>query len=369
VWTAEIDPSRAVLVPRGVANSYQTLEPDTAYVYLVNDHWSPGTTYPAVALDDPALGIEWPVPLDRAVVSDKDRANPPLAAVAPFEPRRTLVTGADGQLGQALRRQLGDGPEYDYTDADTLDITASNLSHARRWRDYGVIINAAAYTNVDGAETPAGRELAWRVNAVGAANLASVAAANNLTLVHISSDYVFSATPPKPITESQVFAPLGVYGATKAAADAAVAAWPRHYLVRTSWVVGQGKNFVRTMAALAKAGKTPSVVSDQIGRLTFAEDLAAGIVHLLSSNAPHGTYNLTNSGPEASWFDVAQQVFALMGADSENVHPVTTEQYVEGLGGGPVAQRPVWSVLDLAKIEATGFAPRPAAAALRAYLN
>src|SRR5690606_16394773 len=108
-------------------------------------------------------------------------------------------------------------------------------------------------------------------------------------------------------------APLGVYGQTKAAGDAIVATVPRHYIVRTSWVIGAGHNFVRTMASLAERGVDPKVVDDQVGRLTFTDELARGIRHLLDSDAPHGVYNLTGSGEPASWAEVARRVFALTG--------------------------------------------------------
>ena len=151
---------------------------------------------------------------------------------------------------------------------------------------------------------------------------------------------------------------MGVYAQTKAAGDIAVATAPRHYIVRTSWVIGEGHNFVRTMQKLAADGVSPTVVHDQVGRLTFTPDLARATRHLVDAGAPYGVYNVTGSGPTTSWADLAREVFRLSGRDAEDVTPVTTEEYVGGRAG--IAPRPAHGVLDLSKIESTGFAPADA---------
>lgn len=367
VFTAEIDPSRAILVPRGVGNSYQTLEADTAYTYLVNDHWSPDAAYSFLNLADETAAIDWPIPLAEVEISAKDLAHPRLADVAPIPPRRTLVLGAGGQLGRALHAALGDAPHVEYATRDDLDLDRADLATARRWRDYGTIVNAAAYTAVDLAETAAGREAAWRANAAGVAALARIAAENGITLVHVSSDYVFDGTKDDAYTEDDALRPLGVYGQTKAAGDLVATTVPRHYVVRTSWVIGDGRNFVRTMASLAERGVAPRVVGDQIGRLTFTDDLASAIVHLLTTGAPHGVYNVTGAGEPRSWADVARAVYRLTGHEPDAVTDVTTEEYFAGQDG-PVAPRPRNSVLSLDRIVASGWTPRDADAALEAYL-
>lgn len=367
VFTTEIDPSRAILVPRGVGNAYQTLEPDTAYTYLVNDHWSPDAEYTFLNLADETAAIDWPIPLADVEISSKDLAHPRLADVVPMAPRKTLVLGAHGQLGRALRTVLGEAPHLEYAGRDDLDLASPALSGARRWRDYGTIINAAAYTAVDTAETAEGRVEAWASNVGGVAALARIAAENGVTLVHVSSDYVFDGTREGAYPEDAPFAPLGVYGQSKAAGDAVVATTPRHYVIRTSWVIGEGKNFVRTMASLAERGVDPRVVDDQIGRLTFTDDIARGIHHLLSTAAPFGTYNLTGGGEATSWAQIARAVFELSGHDPERVTGVSTEEYFAA-ASGPVAPRPRNSLLDLAKIAATGFEPRDARASLAEYL-
>ncbi|AYG03087.1 sugar nucleotide-binding protein [Gryllotalpicola protaetiae] len=363
VFTVEIGPETAVFVPRGVGNAYQTLEPNTVYSYLVNDHWSPdaGAKYTFLNLADETAAIDWPIPLDDAVLSDKDRAHPRLAEVRPMPARKTLVLGANGQLGRALRAQY---PDAEFADRGELDITASDFETARPWRDYGVIINAAAYTKVDEAETDAGRAAAWSANVTGVAAIARVAAASGITLVHVSSDYVFDGTAASH-PEDEAFSPLGVYGQTKAAGDAIVATVPRHYIVRTSWVIGDGNNFVRTMASLAERGIAPSVVDDQIGRLSFTSEIAAGIRHLIDSEAAYGTYNLTGAGEPASWAEIARRVFAATGHDAASVTGVTTAEY---FAGKQVSPRPLNSVLPLGKIEAAGFSPRDHLVALDEYL-
>ena len=368
VFTAELDPSRAIFVPRGVGNSYQTLEPDTSYVYLVNDHWSPSAAYTFLNLADETIAIPWPIALDNAEVSERDLRHPRLPDVVPVTPRRTLVIGANGQLGRALRAEFADDASVDFVGRDEVDLTAATLVQSKPWSQYGAVINAAAYTAVDRAETDEGRVEAWRVNVRGVAALARIARTHGLTLVHVSSDYVFDGSSSIPYDEEASFGPRGVYGQTKAAADEVVATVPGHYIVRTSWVIGYGSNFVSTMSSLAARGIDPRVVDDQVGRLTFTSDLARGIRHLLASQAPAGTYNLTGSGEPRSWAEVARQVFALLGEDPGRIEPVSTADYFAS-ANGPIAPRPRWSVLDLRKIEAAGFTPRDADESLATYLE
>ncbi|MDN6798968.1 MAG: dTDP-4-dehydrorhamnose 3,5-epimerase family protein, partial [Propionibacterium sp.] len=149
VFTCEIDPGVAVYVPRGVGNAYQTLEPNTAYTYLVNAHWSPEAKYTVLNLADETVAIDWPIALDDAILSDKDRAHPRLDAVTPFPPAmpRVLVTGAHGQLGRALMAQLPDAGFLPVgVDLDKLNIADRASVDAYDWTDVDVIVNAAAWT-------------------------------------------------------------------------------------------------------------------------------------------------------------------------------------------------------------------------------
>ena len=211
-----------------------------------------------------------------------------------------FIVGANGQLGTALRAQY---PGAQFADINELDITSAQSVDAFDWSGIDTILNAAAYTNVDGAETAEGRVAAWSVNASAVANLVHACQKHGMTLVHISSDYVFDGTK-KPHTEEESFSPLGVYGQSKAAGDLVAATLEKHYILRATWVIGEGKNFVRTMLGLAEKGISPSVVADQVGRLTFTSELVRIIDHLLTTGAPYGTYNATNDGTPASWAEM-----------------------------------------------------------------
>ena len=375
VYTCVIDPSKAIYVPRGVGNSFQALEDGTAYTYLVNAHWSAELkrTYTFVNLADPELGIEWPIPLSECEFSEADKNHPMLKDAIPMAPRRTLVTGANGQLGRAVRKlaeERGISDSFDFGDRDEFDFSDPADYSKVDWTLYGTVINCGAYTAVDAAETPEGRKAAWAANAQGPALLAKACAEHGITLVHVSSDYVFDGTVEEH-TEDEPFSPLGVYGQTKAAGDIAVANCPRHYIVRSSWVIGDGKNFVRTMAALSDRCADPddaldqvTVVDDQFGRLTFTRDMAEGIFWLLgyrdgdkepSSPCEHGTYNLTGSGRVASWADIAAKVFELRNGNDDAVKPVNTAEYYAS-AKNPVAIRPMYSALELFKLKGIGFA-------------
>jgi dTDP-4-dehydrorhamnose 3,5-epimerase/reductase len=361
VFTTKLDASKAIYVPRGVANGFQTLADNTVYMYLVNDHWSPDGAYSFVNLSDKSLAISWPIDLDNAEISDKDKNHPMLKDVVPLKPKKVLIAGAYGQLGLEFQKLY---PDAECVDRDTLDISDPSVLTARRWKDYSLILNAAAYTNVDGAETKEGRVDAWKANSDAVANLAKIAIRNNITLVHISSDYVFDGSE-NPHLESEPFSPLSVYGQSKASGDTAVDIAPRHYLLRTSWVIGKGNNFVKTMKSLADRGIKPNVVNDQIGRLTFTEDLARAAKHLIDSTAPFGTYNLSNDGDSVSWTDIAKLVYEKAGKSAADVTGVTTEKYYAGKDG--IAPRPLQSTLSLDKIKATGFVPKDWRTALDEY--
>ncbi|HVX48165.1 MAG TPA: NAD(P)-dependent oxidoreductase [Candidatus Saccharimonadales bacterium] len=262
-----------------------------------------------------------------------------------------LIVGAKGQLGRALRARY---PDAKAVDSKELDITDTEAVAGYDWSGITVIFNAAAYTDVDGAETPEGKKAAQAINAGGVANLAKAAAEHDATLVHISTEYVFDGTKA-PHKEDEPANPLSEYGKSKAAGDIEAAKAPKHYIVRVSWLIGDGKNFVRTMLELGKKGVSPTVVNDQVGRLTFAGELVRGINHLLAVKAPFGVYNITNSGEPASWADVTRAVFEDAGFKGLTVTDTTTEEYFADKP--TAAKRPLESTLSLDKIEATGFEP------------
>lgn len=364
-YSLEVDPSKAVFVPRGVGNAFQALEDNTAYTYLVTDHWSEEAVplYTFLNLADTSANIQWPIPLNEAELSDKDRAHPNLADVVPMKPRKVLVAGANGQLGNALRNLY---PDAEFVDRDEMDLTDPAAYKSKNWKQYSTIINAAAYTAVDNAETPEGRRAAWNINAKAVQYLAQVAIEHGVTLVHVSSDYVFDGTQ-EIHTEDESFSPQGVYAQTKAAGDIAASLAPKHYIVRTSWVIGEGNNFVKTMKSLADKGVKPNVVNDQIGRLTFTSTLAGGIKHLLDTNAPYGTYNLSNEGDPVSWADIAKEVYQQVGAAADDVTGISTQQYYQGKEN--ISPRPLQSTLDLSKIKAAGFDPTNWRDELSAYIQ
>lgn len=261
-----------------------------------------------------------------------------------------FITGANGQLGRALKAKY---PGARSADVKELDISDQESVNNYDWSGIKVILNAAAYTDVDGAETPEGRVAAWKVNAVAVASLAKIAGEHGITLVHVSTDYVFDGTND-PHTEDEPFSPLSVYGQSKAAGDIAAGLAPKHYILRSSWVVGEGPNFVRTMLGLGQKGIEPKVVSDQVGRLTFTGELVRIVDHLLTTNAEYGTYNATNSGGPASWADITRAIFKQAGYDLA-VTDTSTAEYYEGKEG--IAPRPLRSTLSLDKLEGTGFKP------------
>lgn len=364
VVTHTITPGTLVYVPRGVANACQSLEPHTSYSYLVDQHQSldarERTSY--VALDDPELGVDWPVPFAEAVTSEADKMHPPLSEARPARAMRPLILGGGGILARALSERL---PDALVLTRRQVDLGSPESLDAVDFRDVSAIYNAAAYTDADGAETPDGRMEAWRTNVTGVAHLTRKASHLGIPLVHVSSDYVFDGRS-ETHTEEEPVSPINVYGQTKAAGDALVLGYAHGFVLRTSWVFGDGDNFVSTMRALCSRGVSPRVVNDQFGRLTFAGDLADAAIHLVNQGQPAGLYNVTNAGPTQSWADIAGDVFEMLGAPRERVTPVSTAEY---FAGKSMAPRPRHSTLALNKLAASGFEMPSAADRLRSYLR
>ena len=276
--------------------------------------------------------------------------------------KAVFITGANGQLGRALQRVF---PNATALSRQDLDITNKTAVDSFDWQHESIIINAAAWTNVDAAETEEGRVASWKVNASAVSNLTRVCRKYDMTMVHISSDYVFDGTK-KPHTEDEPLSPLSVYGQSKAAGDLLVEQLDRFYLLRSTWVIGEGKNFVRTMLGLAEKNISPTVVNDQIGRLTFTSELVRIIDHLLSTKAPFGTYNATNDGPLASWADITRKIFELSNHKDLIVSNTTTAEYFANKPG--VAPRPLNSDMSLDKLHSTGFKSRNWEEDLRQYI-
>ncbi|OZD77979.1 dTDP-4-dehydrorhamnose reductase [Rhodococcus sp. 05-339-2] len=277
-----------------------------------------------------------------------------------------VVTGAHGQLGRrvmSLAAERGDGVEvFGYSSAD-LDITDPDAVAAAVTAG-ATVINCAAYTAVDAAETDEARASA--VNADGPRNLARACGRVGARLIHVSTDYVFDGTATEPYEVDAKTAPQSAYGRTKLAGELAVhEELPEAVIVRTAWVYDNtGKNFVTTMRRLEGERETISVVDDQIGSPTFAHDLASGLLELEADPAVRGrTLHYTNAG-QASWFDLARAVFAGIGADPERVQPCSSAEYVVP------APRPAYSVLSPTAWVDAGLTPaRPWSDALTAALT
>lgn len=272
-----------------------------------------------------------------------------------------LVVGAGGQLGRALRQLR---PQASFVDVPEVDLTSSASVAALPWDGVRAVVNAAAWTAVDPAEDLERLPTVWDVNATGVFHLAWHARRLDLPLVHVSTDYVFRGDHRSPVPVDAPLDPQGAYGATKAAGEMAAHLAPRHYVVRTSWLFGDGPNFVRTMRRLAASRDEVTVVDDQLGRPTYALDLAAALLALLDGGAPAGTYHATGSGDVVSWAELA--VVAVRGTGCR-VRPVSTAEYL--LAAPQAAPRPAYSALDLSALEAVGVQMRDWREALAEYLR
>ena len=276
------------------------------------------------------------------------------AAGAENRLRPILITGGTGQVGTALR-QLGPkfGVEIVAPAREELDLTSpASIEATVGSRDWSAVINCAAYTAVDKAESDA--DAAYAVNAVAPELLALATAARGLRLLHVSTDYVFDGSKPGLYTEDDPVAPLGVYGASKEAGERGVrAANPDHVILRTAWVVSPwGHNFVKTMLRLGAERKQLRVVDDQHGCPTYAIDIAETLLMIASKGGPAGTYHFVNAG-EASWCALARFVFARAGMDVD-VEGITTAEYPTP------ARRPANSRLSTEQLQRIfGIQPRP----------
>lgn len=261
--------------------------------------------------------------------------------------KRILITGCNGQLGRALRAEYGDAADFICTDvaaADgcrALDITDIDaVLAAVRAEHPGVLINCAAHTNVDACEQQ--WDAAYRINAIGARNLAIAATETGAKLIHISTDYVFRGDGKRPYTEFDTPDPVSAYGKTKLAGEQFVRDFDRNYFIfRTAWLYGDGKNFVRTMLRLAKTHDTVSVVNDQQGSPTSAAELARVIRHY-EPTENCGIFHATCEG-DTNWAEFTEVIFKKTGMHTK-VIPVTSEQYA--VMNPASARRPAYSILD-----------------------
>ncbi len=260
---------------------------------------------------------------------------------------KILVTGCNGQLGRAINKVYANEMEsgevvlvntdFGIDGTENLDITDINAVRAICEKEKpDVIINCSAYTNVNAAEE--NEEVAYKINAEGPKNLAIVSKELGIKLVHVSTDYVFNGTKTEPYVEEDTPQPLGAYGRTKFSGEEFVKEFgDKYFIVRTAWLYGDGKNFVKTMLGLAETHEEVSVVGDQIGSPTSAMELARGIKELVPTEE-YGIYHGTCEG-YCSWADFTEEIFKLAGKDTKVKH-ITTAEYPTP------AERPAYSVLD-----------------------
>ncbi len=262
---------------------------------------------------------------------------------------KILITGSNGMLGHDLIEALKDKHELVLTTSKTLDITDRDSTiECIKENKPDVVINSAAYTDVDGCET--NQDLAYAVNGEGVRNLALGCREVGCPLVHVSTDYVFDGTARDPIDEEGVIGPISVYGKSKLKGEEAILEiLDKYFIVRTAWLYGiNGKNFPKTMLELAKNHKEITVVYDEVGTPTYTPDLAYGISQLIETDH-YGIYHLTNSG-SCSWCEFSRYIFEIADKDVK-VIPVTASEFSRP------APRPSYSVLKNKRWIENGFEP------------
>ena len=265
--------------------------------------------------------------------------------------KKLIITGCNGQLGRAMNKELEGNGEYELVNTDVAELDITNLDEViafvEKEKPYA-IVNCAAYTAVDACEVNV--ELAYKINAIGPRNLAIAAEKSGARLVHVSTDYVFGGDGDRPYTEFDAPAPKSMYGNTKLAGEEFVKSFSKHYfIVRTAWLYGDGKNFLRTMLRLSESHDEITVVDDQLGSPTSAAELARAIVSLLPTES-YGIYHGTCEG-FCSWADFTEAIFRRTGKSTKVVR-VSTAQYMEAHPES--AARPAYSVLDNYMLRLTG---------------
>jgi dTDP-4-dehydrorhamnose 3,5-epimerase len=365
VFFLELSPGTSVFIPAGVANGFQTTSPFTTYSYLVDGHWSPEVTYKTVNAFDPKLAILWPIQQPNAILSPKDALLGAMSEVAAFEKRPILLLGSNGKVGKALFEQF---PEAIRASRRELMTAFDRGTLKNLVPNDGIILNAAAFTNVDECETAKGYKEAIVVNYQLVQRLAEAANAKFATLVHFSTDYVFDGEKESPYTETDLPNPINKYGITKLLGDLAAQTAKRHYIFRVSWVYGLGGNFIKTMANKAFSGESVGVVTGQRGRPTSSNALARAVCEHLKFNTPFGIYNISDSGAETSWHEMARQTYKTLGFDPERVGVPQTK------AGSSItslpAERPKNSMLNNSKSVASGQSPlQDWETSLRNYLH
>lgn len=262
--------------------------------------------------------------------------------------KKILVTGCNGQLGRAIRQEYREEDvSFILTDVTPQDgVKALDITDIEQTLQFicaekpDVIMNCAAHTNVDACEKE--WDLAYKINAIGPRNLSIAAEKAGAKLIHVSTDYVFEGNGTAPYTEFDLPNPISAYGKTKLEGELFVKEFSRkHFILRTAWLYGDGKNFVKTMLRLSDSHEEVSVVCDQLGSPTSAAELAR-LIHHLEPTENYGTFHATCEG-DASWAEFAEEIFRLAGRNTKVIH-VTSEQYAKMNPAS--AKRPAYSILD-----------------------
>lgn len=253
--------------------------------------------------------------------------------------KKIIVTGCNGQLGRAVNLELKSHTDIEFVNTDVAELDITNIDKVmelvRQVKPYA-IINCAAHTGVDACEDE--WDKAYRINAIGPRNLSIAATETGAKMVHVSTDYIFDGRSNKPYTEFDKPNPQGAYGTTKLAGENMLKDFAsKYFILRTAWLYGDGKNFVRTMLRLSESNDKVRVVGDQVGSPTSAKELAAAIAHLLFTEN-YGVFHATCEG-SCSWAEFAEEIFRQAGKKTV-VETVTTEEY------GAKAPRPAYSILE-----------------------
>ncbi|OYN90535.1 dTDP-4-dehydrorhamnose 3,5-epimerase family protein [Parenemella sanctibonifatiensis] len=332
-FSVTLDTGTSVFVPRGVAMADQVLEDGTTFSHLLSHHPTDSAPTAQVHAFDPALDIAWPLSAARAALSRRDDLLPLLGETSPMPPRRTLVVGTDSSLGRALLAEIpgAHGVTEAELASDDLDLSGCNT-----------IINAYGAV-ASGWDRDPLRVEHWNEAAARAHRIAVLAQRHQLRLVHVSADPSFERHAP----EHDEAADLDLrdpHAEALAAGELIATGVPGHLIIRTTWVMRATDGFLTELAAEARH-HAPNEVTAATGRITFADELAAAITHLLDSAAPAGTYNVTGEGPVVSWADIARRTYSTVGADPALI---TESHRTPGRDS---------AALNLTKLRGSGFRP------------
>jgi len=345
-----VENNRQLFIPRGFLHGFSVLSENAIFAYKCDNFYCKSSEF-GIQYDDPEIGIDWKIPLDKVITSEKDKNSHKFKDIIDIyenkfkkEKEKILITGGNGQLGTEISKLL---PDAIVTSKKDLDVTNEKaIIDFVKLYNIDTIINCAAYTAVDCAEENV--EIATKVNTDAPLYLAKSGAKK---IIHISTDYVFDGKSYKPYSTDDKPNPLSIYGKTKLMGEKAICENANIYaIIRTAWLYSPyGKNFLKTMKKLGETKESINVVCDQIGSPTFAGDLAEIIVNniipqLTKDNS--GIYHFTNEGV-CSWYDFSIEIMEKFGLKKCKIIPIKSSGYPSK------ATRPFYSVLDKSKIKKT----------------